>query len=62
MYLCLSRKTGESISIGDHIEIVVERIQGNKVRLAIRAPLDMPVSRTRNLRQEDALCGGEANG
>ena len=39
--LILSRKKGESIKIGDDIEIFVSEIKGDKVRLGISAPGDM---------------------
>ena len=43
--LVLSRKPQESIWIGDNIEIVVSSIQGNRVRLGIRAPKSVPIVR-----------------
>lgn len=43
--LILSRKQGESIVIGDNIEVTVVAVGGNKVRLAINAPNDIPVHR-----------------
>lgn len=42
--LCLSRRKGEAIMIGD-IEVHVVEIRGDKVRLAIQAPRDVPVHR-----------------
>ncbi len=42
--LVLSRKKDESIMIGDVIVMVVE-IRGDKVRLAIDAPRNVPVHR-----------------
>lgn len=44
--LILSRKKGESIKIGDGIEIIVTDIRGEKVRLGISAPEDMKICRT----------------
>ena len=44
--LILSRKKGESIKIGDDIEIFVSEIKGDKVRLCISAPGDMKICRT----------------
>lgn len=44
--LILSRKKGESIKIGDDIEIFVADIKGDKVRLGISAPEHMKISRT----------------
>ena len=43
--LVLTRKTGQTIMIGDDIEITVLSIAGEKVRLGIRAPRDVPVFR-----------------
>ena len=44
--LILSRKKGESIKIGDEIEIFITEIKGDKVRLGISAPEHMKISRT----------------
>jgi carbon storage regulator len=43
--LVLSRKTEESIVIGDNIKITIVRIAGDKVRIGIEAPPDVPVHR-----------------
>lgn len=43
--LVLSRKKNETIVIGDNIEITVVDIRGDKVRLGIAAPVDIPVHR-----------------
>ncbi len=43
--LCLSRKRDESILIGDDIVITVVDIRGDKVRIGITAPRDVPVDR-----------------
>lgn len=43
--LILSRKTNERIMIGDDITIVVNRIQGDQVRIGIDAPSGVPVHR-----------------
>lgn len=44
--LILSRKKGESIRIGDDIEIFVSEIKGDKVRLGISAPEQLKIRRT----------------
>jgi carbon storage regulator len=43
--LVLSRKTNESIVIGDNIVITVVDIRGDKVRLGIVAPKEIAVHR-----------------
>jgi carbon storage regulator len=44
--LVLTRKSGQSIMIGDDIEVRVLSSNGTKVRLGIQAPADVPVHRT----------------
>ena len=43
--LVLSRQRDESIIIGDNIVITVVDIRGDKVRLGIEAPKEVPVHR-----------------
>jgi len=43
--LTLTRKVGESIRIGDDIEIVVKEIRRNQVRIGIIAPREVPIYR-----------------
>ncbi|WP_144972001.1 carbon storage regulator [Bremerella volcania] len=43
--LVLSRKVGDSIKIGDNIEIVVNRISGNRVTIGVDAPKDVRILR-----------------
>jgi carbon storage regulator len=43
--LTLTRKVGESIRIGDDIEIVVKEIRRNQVRIGIIAPRDVAIYR-----------------
>ena len=43
--LVLSRHRDESIMIGDNIIITVVDVRGDKVRLGIDAPTDIPVHR-----------------
>lgn len=44
--LVLSRKKNESIVIDDRITITVVEIRGDKVRLGIEAPRDVPIHRS----------------
>ena len=44
--LVLTRKPKQSIMIGDHIEVTVLSAAGDKVRLGIQAPADVPVYRS----------------
>ena len=43
--LVLSRKKNESIVINDNITIVVVEIRGDKVRLGVEAPKEVPIHR-----------------
>ena len=43
--LALTRKKGESIIIGDNIEVVVLSVQGDLVKIGIEAPRAIPVNR-----------------
>lgn len=43
--LVLSRKENEAIIIDDQIEILVVKVQGDKVRLGISAPAHVPIHR-----------------
>jgi len=43
--LVLTRKKNESIVINDDITIVVVEIRGDKVRLGVEAPKEVPVHR-----------------
>jgi carbon storage regulator len=43
--LVLSREANQEIMIGDNIRIMVISIRGDKVRLGITAPRDVPVHR-----------------
>jgi carbon storage regulator len=45
LMLVLTRKANQSIMIGDTIEVSVLSVLGEKVRLGIQAPRDVPVFR-----------------
>lgn len=44
--LILQRRSGESIRIGEDIEITIVSTEGGRVRLAISAPTDIPILRS----------------
>ena len=44
--LVLTRKPNQSIMIGDDVEVSVLSVVGDKVRIGIHAPHDIPVFRT----------------
>ena len=43
--LALTRKKGESIMIGNHVEVVVLGVSGEQVKLGIAAPKNIAVHR-----------------
>ncbi len=43
--LVLTRKSNQSIMIGDDVEVSVLSVMGEKVRIGIQAPRDIPVFR-----------------
>lgn len=43
--LVLTRKSNQSIMIGDEIEVSVLSVMGEKVRIGIQAPQEIPVFR-----------------
>ena len=43
--LILTRRTGESIMIGDSVEVKVLGIRSGQVKIGVEAPKDMPVHR-----------------
>jgi len=43
--LILTRRTGETIRIGDDIKVTVLTVTGNQVRICIDAPQEIPVHR-----------------
>ncbi|WP_440467145.1 carbon storage regulator CsrA [Pseudomonas sp. YH-1] len=43
--LILSRRPGETIRIGDEIEVTVLGIQGNQIRIGVKAPRSLDVHR-----------------
>ncbi len=54
--LVLSRKRGERIVIGPHVELAIVDIRGNTVRLGVEAPRDISIHRQevcRRIQDED---------
>jgi len=63
--LVLSRKKNESIVINNDITIVVVEIRGDKVRLGVEAPKEVPVHRREvydAIKRNAAVQGGTAPG
>ncbi|MBM7607970.1 carbon storage regulator [Lysinibacillus composti] len=57
--LVLSRKVGETIWIGEDIEIVISEVKGEQVKIGIRAPRSIDVIRG-ELRQDVSVSNTEA--
>jgi carbon storage regulator len=58
--LVISRKVSESIIIGDNIEIILSEISGDRAKICIKAPKEVPIVRkelveTRSLNQEASV-------
>src|SRR3954454_8889383 len=60
--LVLTRKSNQSIMIGDDIEVSVLSIMGEKVRIGIQAPRDIPVFRKEVYLEIQQERNGAANG
>lgn len=59
--LVLTRKSRQSIMIGDDIEVAVLSVSGESVKLGIQAPREIPVFRKEiyvEIAQQNALAGG----
>lgn len=64
--LALTRKNGESIVIGNDIEITILDVKGDQVKVGISAPKSVPVYRKEIYLQiqeanKEAMSGTEAN-
>ena len=60
--LVLTRKTNQSIMIGDEIEVQVLSVAGEKVRLGITAPRDVGIFRNEVYERIETESGGSTNG
>jgi len=61
--LVLTRKPNQSIMIGDDIEVSVLSTTGDKVRVGIQAPREVPIFRKEvylEIQQENLAAGGSA--
>jgi carbon storage regulator len=61
--LVLTRKPNQSIMIGDDIEVSVLSTTGDKVRIGIQAPRDIPIFRKEiylEIQQETMAAGSSA--
>lgn len=54
--LVITRRSGESIHIGDNMEITVLSIQGNQARIGIKAPKEISVHREEIYRRIQSSC------
>jgi carbon storage regulator len=60
--LVLTRKSNQSLMIGDDIEVSVLAIMGEKVRIGIQAPRDVPVFRKEVYLEIQEDSSGEGKG
>lgn len=63
--LVLTRKTNQSIMIGDEVEVTVLAVSRDKIRLGITAPKEVPVYRKEvylSIKDESADWDGSAHG
>jgi carbon storage regulator len=63
--LVLTRKSNQSIMIGDDIEVSVLSVMGEKVRIGIQAPQRIPVFRKEiylEIHREDGAVEAEGDG
>jgi carbon storage regulator len=58
--LVLSRKENEEILIGDNIRVVISRVAGDRVSIAIDAPREVSIRRGELTRSESPLASAHS--
>lgn len=51
--LVLSRKEGQQILVGEEVVLTITQIRGNRVKVGISAPREVPVKRVESLESAD---------
>jgi carbon storage regulator len=59
--LVLSRKAGQEILIGDNISIIINKVAGDRVSIAIKAPDNVRILRgeLKSFAEQEELAAGE---